>query len=41
MFYVGRNLATFYNLGANSANPDISRIFVHPAKFAKKIGLGV
>jgi len=26
MFSVSRNLAAFYNLRANSANPDISRI---------------
>jgi len=36
MFSVSRNLAAFYNLRANSANPDISRISVQPAEFSIK-----
>ena len=35
-----RNLATFYNLRANSANPDISRFFFQPSEFSTKFRLG-
>jgi len=40
MFCVSHNLAAFYNLRANSANPDISQFFVHLSDFSKKMGLG-
>jgi len=41
-FGVSRNLTRFYNLLANSANPDISRTFLfsHPNFLCKKSAWG-